>query len=351
VTRVPASVLSPYGEAILTAIGFPPDHAAVTTECLIEASLRGVDTHGIGRLSMYARVVRSGKLPANANIRVLRDDGGATALIDGGGGLGFVPATRAMMVSMEKARRFGVGAVGVVNSSHFGMAACYPLQAARKGFLGIGFTNADRLISAPTGRGRMIGNNPIAFAAPAGNGPPIVLDIACSVAANARVRAHLARGEKLPDTSWGFDQRGQPTDDPASILEGGSLAPFAGHKGFGIALFMEIFCGVLTGGPFGKNAHAGLHYGGTKDDKIGHFFIALEIGRFVDPEDFGRRMEELVAQLKGFPSAPGHTEIRLPGEQAERLTRDRLANGIPLDDDRVHELLALGTELGVTAPF
>lgn len=345
--RIPVDEIGPFARRIFAAIGYPPDHAEIVVECLTEASLRGVDTHGLAKIPMYSRVVMSGKLPARADIKTVIDHQ-AMAVVDGGGGLGFVPAAMGMDLAIRKARRFGVGAVGIRHSSHFGMAGCYPLRAARVGMLGITFTNADRLIGPPGAAARVIGNNPIAFGAPCGERAPVLLDMSCSVASMGKVRAALEAGKKIP-REWGFDQTGQPTDDPAALIDGGFQAPFGGHKGFGIALFMEIFSGVLTGGPFGKHAHAGLHYGGTKDDKVGHFMIAVDIEKFMPMAVFSRRIEQLVDEIKSYPTVPGG-EIRYPGERAQREADQRRLTGIPFTEAQLRAIAELAGELGLECP-
>ena len=346
--RVMASQIRELCIAVLMAAGYPPPDAADMSDCLLTASLRGVDTHGVARLPAYVRVVQSGKCPAAADIRVVAD-AGAAALLDGGGGFGFVPATRAMRISIEKARAWGIGAVGVRNSGHYGMAACYPLLAARCGMLGIAITNSDPLIVSPGSRGRMVGNNPIALAAPAGDDPPLVLDIATSTVSMAKIRRALASDERIP-IGWGVDADGHPTDDPGAVIEGGALLPFGGHKGFGLALFVEIFSGLLTGGPFGKNAHAGLHYGGTKDNKCGHFVVAVNIDAFISQHDFAQRMKTWIAELRSHGDGNSPERVRLPGDRADQEERRRLAEGIPITETDLSGLRGLASELGVRLP-
>ncbi|MDQ7841375.1 MAG: Ldh family oxidoreductase [bacterium] len=347
--RVAASLLREFSITLLMAAGFPHHDASDMAECLLVASLRGVDTHGVTRLPAYIRVVQSGKCPAAADIRVVADAGSA-ALLDGGGGFGFVPATRAMRIAIEKARAWGIGAVGVRNSGHYGMAACYPLLAVRDGMLGIAVTNSDALVTAPGFRGRLVGNNPVALAAPAGDGPPLVLDIASSVASMAKIRRAQAAGECIP-AGWGVDASGHPTDDPGAVIDGGALLPFGGHKGFGLALFAEVLSGLLTGGPFGKHAHAGLHYGGTKDDKCGHFLVAVSVDAFMPADQFAQRMTAWIAELKSHPAVDGEDRVRLPGERAYREERRRLAEGIPLSTRDAKELRVLARELRVPPPL
>jgi LDH2 family malate/lactate/ureidoglycolate dehydrogenase len=343
--RVDASRVLEFATALLAAAGLPHEDAVDMAHCLLAASLRGVDTHGVGRLPAYVRVVQSGKCPAAPYIRIVSEIG-AVAVMDGGGGFGFVPATRAMRKAIESARVRGIGAVGVRNSGHYGMAACYPLQAVRAGMIGVSFTNADPLVAAPGFRGRMVGNNPIALAAPTGEDPPLVLDIATSAASMAKIRQARAAGRQIP-LGWGYDSSGRETADPAEVIDGGSLAPFGGHKGFGLALFVEVLSGILTGGPFGLHAHAGLHYGGTRDDKCGHFLVAISVDAFMPLDQFAQRMTAWIAELKSHPAVDGEDRVRLPGERAYREERRRLAEGIPLSPSDAKGLRELALELKV----
>jgi LDH2 family malate/lactate/ureidoglycolate dehydrogenase len=253
------------------------------------------------------------------NIQTVRDEG-PVALLDGDRGIGHVLATKAMRLAIERAKEHGVGIVGLRNSQHIGALAYYAQMAADAGCIGYLTTNAGIVMVPPGGREKVVGLNPLAFAAPTRRGWAFNLDMATSVVAGSKLGMAEERGEKIP-FGWAVDAEGNPTDDPKKGLEGG-LLPLGGPKGYGLAVMLDIMAGVLTGGRFGK----GLGMRGSAQ-----YFQALDIERFMPLDEFTGRMEELIAQIKGSQLAPGSEGIFFPGEIEYNRKQDRLANGLPLD--------------------
>ncbi|MBI4278214.1 MAG: Ldh family oxidoreductase [Armatimonadetes bacterium] len=338
--------LHSFARQVLVRVGMADADAGVIADRLLDASLRGVDSHGLGRLPLFVNPIATGSLPARPQITVVTD-AMAVALVDGGGGLGFVPATRAMHMAVAKSEQYGVGMVAVRNTGHFGMAACYPLLAVAARKVGVACSNSNPLVAAPGARARTVGNNPFAFGAPAGDRPAVVLDVACSVASMAKIRDALERGARIP-LDWGIDAHGRPTGDPRAVIEGGALAPFGGHKGFGLALLVEILTGIMTGGAFGLDAHAGLRYA-EGAGRVAHWMLAVDVTRFLPADDFARRMEAWIARLKALDTVTGEG-VRFPGERAAREAEARAREGIPLTEEEVTGLRDLSTRYGVPLP-
>lgn len=337
--------LRAFAERILLAAGLTPGHAAAAAHGLVAANLRGVDSHGVLRLTQYVQSIEAGEIEPDPDVRVVQRRG-ATALVDAGGGYGFAPAALAMDTAIELAREHAIGLVGVRNSHHFGMGALYAQRAAAAGFVGWLTTNSQPVV-VPTGSAAPItGNNPIAYAIPR-RAPhqPIVLDMALSEVAFGKIRLAAAEGRPIP-LGWGFDAQGRPTTDAAAALAAEALGPAGGHKGSGLAIVGEVLAGVMTGSPFALASHAHLHRGGG----VGHLVAALDPAVYVTREEFEDGVEELVAMLRGAPLADGVTEILLPGEPEQRTEDARRAGGVPVSAELTAQLAELATRLGVAPP-
>ena len=340
---IAADRLRGFAEEVLVAIGLEAAAAEVTAGCLVEANLRGVDSHGVLRLIQYAHSVSSGEVNPKPRVVVLRRTA-PTALVDADGGYGFVPAVRAMELAVELAKAGGISLVGVRDSHHYGMAAPYAERAAAAGLIGLAATNTGPVM-APAGVTRPIaGNNPIAFAIPRRPpAPPIVLDMALSGTAFGRIRLAAAEGRRIP-LGWAHDASGEPTTDAAAALAASLLAPMGGHKGYGLSVIFEVLTGILTGSPFGAGADAHSHRAGG----VGHLFIAIRPDLFVEQEAFEHSVESFVRELKGAPAREG-VEVLLPGEIEQRTRTDRALKGVPISEELVAQLDALAATLGLLA--
>ncbi|MGH2460029.1 MAG: Ldh family oxidoreductase [Chloroflexota bacterium] len=332
--KVDAAKLEKLVAAIYAGLGVPTEDAGLLGNALVDADLRGVNSHGCRYLSVYARNIRRGGANLQPVLRTIRDDG-ATCLLDGDGGLGHVLAARAMKVAIERAREHGVGIVSLRNSQHIGALAYYTQMAANAGCIGYATTNAGIAMVPPGGREKVVGLNPLSWAAPTARPWSFNLDMATSVVAGSKLGMAHERGEKIP-LGWAVDKDGNPTEDPEKGQEGGIL-PLGGPKGYGLSVMLDIMAGVLSGGRFGR----GLGSKGSAQ-----LFQALDIAHFIPLDDFKARIEELIAQIKGSALAPGSKGIFFPGEIEYGLKQDRLRNGLPLDafvrGEIKHEAEALG---------
>lgn len=322
--RIDPARLEALTAAILTANGIPQADAATVARCLVLADLRGVATHGISRLPIYIERLRRGVVETRPTLTVT-EASAVAALLDGGNGFGFVAATRAMDMAIERAEKFGIGMVGVKNSNHFGMAACYLLQAIDAGYASLVFTNASPAMPVWGGREPLLGTSPFAFGAP-GN-PPIVLDMATSVVARGKIRRAAANGEPIPE-GWALDKDGNPTTDAQAAYEGVVL-PLGGPKGSGLSLMMEVLGGVMTGAAFGGEVR-NAYFDFETPQNVGHTIIAFKPGVFVG-DDYGQRMQELIGRAKASTPVYPDQPILMPGEPEFQREAAGRANGLAIN--------------------
>jgi LDH2 family malate/lactate/ureidoglycolate dehydrogenase len=324
--RIPADELRTTCVVILEKAGLPSDDAAIAADCLVEADLRGVDTHGVIHLPMYIRRIELGLTNPRPRLAMLRETA-TTALLDGDHGLGQVVAARAMDQAIALARRSGIGLVGVRNSTHFGMAAQFAMMALSRDMIGLVINSGKASMPPWGGAEARIGNNPVAVAVPAGQERPIVLDMAISVAARGKIKRAKRQGVAIPP-DWATDHLGQPTTDPAQALAG-FLCPIGGPKGSGLALINGLLAGVLMGGTFTWEV------GSVYDDldrpqRVGHLLAALAVDSFTPIAEFKSRVDELIREIRYCPPAPGFERIYLPGEIEFECHQRRSREGIPL---------------------
>lgn len=330
---IAADTLRAWATDIFDRLGMRHEDAALVADSLVEADLRGVNSHGVQRIPTYATGLQKGTIVARPDIQVVQDSGWA-AVIDGGQGMGQLAAQAGMKLALERAARDGHGAVSVRNSNHCGAMAYWAMQAIQQEAIGIAITNAGINMMPTGGREKLVGNNPVAYAVPTGRGAPLVLDMATSVVAGGKLDMARIKGQPIP-LGWALDAQGQPTTDPVAARQG-ALLPLGGPKGYGLALVLDIFCGVLSGGRFGK----GLGTPGSS-----HFFEVIQIESFTPYHDFLERMEALVDQLHDCPPAEGSAGVVLPGEPEQRLREQQLRDGIKLEGTLVEELNAVAQTL------
>lgn len=338
---IPQLKLSEFTARCLERLGLAPDDARLVGDTLVTSNLRSVDSHGVVRLPHYATRLRNGTINPKPSIRVQRT-GPATAMVDGGAGMGQLVAVRAMKEAIELAREAGAGAVGAKNSSHCGACAYYAELAARAGMIGIALTHSDPIM-VPTGMKRIfLGSNPIAFAAPGAAGPPVVVDMATTHVALGKVIVAKEEGRPIPP-DWGIDASGKPTTDPGKVA---GLAPMGGAKGYALALMIEVLCAHLTGVPFGT--HVAKMYGELdKPRNLGHFMLAIDIARFTDPAGFGSRIDLLLREIRAEEPADPARPPLAPGEPERLSAEKRMREGIPLGAGVLADLDKLARELGV----
>jgi LDH2 family malate/lactate/ureidoglycolate dehydrogenase len=318
------------------------DDAKIIAENLVMANLRGVDSHGVARLMTYVERVTKGLIDPRGPIEVVREYGD-TALIDAHNNFGQIAAMRATHLAAEKARRFGVSFVGVRNSNHFGMAAYYALKLTDQKLIGIVSSNGPPAIAPWGGKTPMLGTNPICVGFPADKNDSIILDMATSIVARGKIRLAALKKEKIPE-GWAFDEEGNPTSDPKAALKG-SLAPIAGPKGYGLALSLDIICGLLTGSKFLQDVKALDDFSGTSG--TGCFIQAINIEAFVSYQQYLRNVMQYVKEIKDSPKKIGANEIFLPGEIERKELENRSKLGIPLNQEVLNELRKLAKKFGV----
>ncbi|HDI12975.1 MAG: sulfolactate dehydrogenase [Hadesarchaea archaeon] len=326
---------------LLLALNVSEDEANATAEVLTEGDLRGLASHGLLRLPYILRALRRGTIVSNASVKVVRETP-ATALVDGGHGLGHYVATCAMRLAIEKAKKQGVAAVGVFNSNHFGIAGYYAELAMREGLIGMVTTTTDALVHPWGGVEPFLGTNALAVGFP--TEPPILLDMAMSVAARGKLVNAMKKGQKIPE-GWAIDSEGNPTTDPKEGLKG-ALSPFGGPKGYGLAFVLELLAGPLVSAGVGKEVDGTLEPVRGFCTK-GDFMIAMDPTAFVSLEEFKTKVREYVMQIKSSKRAPGVTEIMVPGEPEQKTREKRIREGIPIVDEVWKELEQLAKEIGV----
>ncbi len=324
--------------------GYSHEDAAMTAEVLAETDMMGTHSHGTKNLMGYMKKTEAGGIKANANVAVVRQ-GPAWALVDGDDAIGMVPSYRAMELAIEKAAVAGIAMVNVRNSTHYGAAGFYAVMAARKGMIGISMSNTDPNMAIPGGKGREIGNSPFSIAFPQKCGDPLFLDIAMSATAALKVLKAMNAGESIPDT-WVVDENGFPSTNPGDFLTGGAAQPMAAHKGYGLAMAIEILTGILSGGAI-LHEIPSWNYDMATPNRVSHCFMAIDISQFIDPSDFADKLEEYTDTIHNSPKRSDSKGILVPGEiECGRYAKAR-EKGLSLPDDVAETLLELAEVSGV----
>ncbi len=326
----------------LQQLGTSEKESEATAQVLTEGDLRGFSSHGLLRLPYIVSALKRGTIIAKAKVMVAKETP-STALIDGGHGLGHYIAMYAMKTAMEKAKKQGAAVVGVFNSNHFGIAGYYSEKATREGLIGIVTTTTDALVHPWGGVEPFLGTNALSIGIPSET-QPILLDMAMSVAARGKMVAAAKKGKSVPE-SWAIDHEGHPTTDPRKALEG-ALSPFGGVKGYGLALVLEILAGLLVGASAGKEVTGTLEPVEGFSTK-GDLMIAIDPGAFGLANEFKRRVQRFVTQIKESRRAPGMEEILVPGEPEFRTREKRLREGIPIGDEIWTEIVQTAKPLQV----
>ncbi len=324
----------------LAAGGMRAEDASAAARILVLADGMGLHTHGVARVAQYLERVRLGGIDALAEVAVTRV-APALALVDGGNGIGPLVGMRALDAAMEAARQAGIGAAFVRGSNHFGPIAPYALIAAEQGFASIVASNATTTIAPWGGRDTRLGNNPLGIGVPNPGGDPVILDMALSVAARAKIRALAAAGQPIP-AGWATDAEGQPTTDAAAALQG-FLLPVGGHKGYGLAVMVDLLAGVLSGAAYLTHVRAWDREPGVAQD-LGHVFVLIDTARLGPAEWLRDRMRDFAAILHATPAADPASPVMLPGEREmaalHRARRDGVS--VPAGDlERLRGLAGL----------
>lgn len=309
--KVKINELKEFAVKSLIKAGVKEEYANTVTETLVSTDMFGVLTHGTKNLCQYIEKMKAGGLDAKAEPSVVCE-GPSFAVINGNKAIGMVSACKAMKLAIKKAKETGIAYVGVKNSCHFGAAGYYANMAAKEGLLGISVSNADPIMTIPNASKPSIGTNPFAFAAPLGNGKSVFLDIALSNVAALKVIMAKEKGMDIPST-WLVDEEGKPTSDASKFPKTASLQPMAAHKGYGLAVLVEILASVMTGaGILSEIASWNLDLSSTNN--AGHAFIAVDVSKMMPYDNFIKRITQMSTELKNSKLATGATKIYLPGE-------------------------------------
>ena len=342
-TLVSHSRLTDFTAACLEKLGLAAADARLVAETLVASNLRGVDSHGVVRLPHYATRLRNGTVKTRPQIAVRRT-GPSAATVEGDAGMGQLVAARAMKEAIALARESGVGAVSARNSSHCGACAYFVELAVKENMIGVALTHTDSIMVPPGMKRIFLGSNPIAFGAPGADEPPVIIDMSTTHAAWGKVIVARQEGKPIPP-DWGVDAQGKPTTNAERAV---GLAPTGGHKGYALALMIEILCAQLAGVPFGL--HVTKMYGELdKPRNLGHFMLALDVARFTDPQAFRSQIDLLLREIRSEEAAdPGRPPLA-PGDPERLSAARRSREGVPLGEGVLAELNALAAQLGVTA--
>ena len=326
-------------------MGVPTAEARLFAEVLVDADLHGVSTHGVSRLNIYLKRIGACLIDPKADLRVDRRTGAILAL-DAGNGLGQVQARKVLDMLLPLAQQNGVAAATIRNSQHFGALSWYCNYAASRNMVLLAMTNCEPAMSPEGGYQAFFGTNPIAASFPTGKGFPVKIDLATSTVARGNIIAAQKAGAAIP-AGWALDREGQPTTDASEALLG-TVLTMAGHKGYALALMVELFSGVLSGSAIGPDVGS-MYKDMERKQDVGHFFCLFDIASFLPYEEYLRRVDSTIDRIKASKKRPGVEEILVPGERSARKARANAAAGIPLSNETVAELERWCSRLNV--PF
>ena len=334
----PIEALREFCTRVFLHFGVPKNDAMQAAEVLASADLRGIDSHGVARLHSYFDMLSEGRINPKPEIKVVRSTL-STATVDGDNGLGLVVGPQANRTAMDMAEKAGSGWVSVRNTNHFGIAGYYVLKAQERDLIGWAMTNSTMLVTPLWGVERMLGTNPIAIAFPGKEEPPIVVDMATSAAAYGKIEIARRRGEPIPE-GWAIDSQGRPTINPNDMVDGGALLPLGsdrdrgGHKGYGLAIMVDVLCGALSGanwGPFAPPFALRQEIPKRSVGKgVGHFFGAMRINGFMDGDSFKRQIDDYISVFRATKPAPGTNGPLIPGDPERDMEQVRRKKGVPL---------------------
>lgn len=349
------SQLYEFTNSVFRSMGCSEADAAVAARVLLSADMRGIESHGVARLSGYVRLWEAGRINARPDIKIVYETP-STAVVDGDAGLGLVVAPWAMQVAIDKAKIAGTGWVSVRNSNHFGIAGIHAMMALEHDMTGIAMTNASALVAPTFSMERMLGTNPIAVAIPAGEKPAFVADFATTTASNGKLEI-LQRKQADAPAGWVMDKDGNETTDANILKQGGLMLPLGSdrehgsHKGYALGSIVDIFSAVLSGASYGPWAPPFPAYVPVPQDMpgkgLGHFFGAMRVDAFRPADEFKQHMDQWIERFRKATPAPGHDRVLIPGDPEREMEVIRARDGIPLFESVAGELRAVGERFGV----
>jgi L-2-hydroxycarboxylate dehydrogenase (NAD+) len=347
-----------FTKSIFEKIGCSPSHADTATKALLSADLRGVDSHGVARLNGYVRLWEAKRVNAKPEIKVIHETP-STAVVDGDKGLGLVVAPYAMKMAIDKAKQVGTGWVSVQNSNHFGIAAHHAMMALEHDMIGIVMTNASATVAPTFSVDKMLGTNPICVAAPAGEEPPFVADLATTTAANGKLEILQRKNQSAP-VGWVQDAKGKSSTDVNELKKGGALLPLGGdrehgsHKGYALGAIVDIFSALLSGAnyaPWVPPFPAYLSMPTEQPGKgIGHFLGAMRIDAFRPAEDFKWHMDKWIRGFRSAKTIEGEEKVLIPGDPEREMEAERMKKGIPLLESVIDDLRSTGEKFAIAFP-
>jgi L-2-hydroxycarboxylate dehydrogenase (NAD+) len=344
-----------FSEAIFLEMGCSKKDAFSAATVLLSADLRGVDSHGVARLSGYVRLWETKRVNALADVKVIYETP-STAVVDGDSGLGLVVAPIAMQIAIEKAKIAGTGWVSVQNSNHFGIAGYHAMMALEHDMIGIAMTNASALVAPTFSTEKLLGTNPIAVAIPAGDEAPFVADFATTTAANGKLEI-LQRKNKPTPEGWVQTNEGHPSTNASELKQGGALLPLGGdkehgsHKGYMLGSIVDIFSAILSGANYGPWVPPFPAYVPMPENMpgkgIGHFFGVMRIDAFRPAADFKSNMDQWIRRFKSASTVEGASSVIIPGEPEVAMSKERMLQGIPLVESVVADLKLLANHFSL----
>lgn len=343
-----------FTKSVFVKIGCSDSDAILATDVLLSADLRGIDSHGVARLSGYVRLWEAGRINTNPTIKVIYETP-STAVVDGDSGLGLIVAPFAMKVAIEKAKNVGTGWVSVSNSNHFGIAGYHAMMALEQDMIGMAMTNASALVAPTFSTERMLGTNPIAVAIPANNEPPFVADMATTTAANGKLEILQRKNADTP-IGWVQDKEGNSSTDANILKKEGALLPLGSdrehgsHKGYALGSIVDIFSAVLSGASYGPWAPPFPAYVPMPENMpgkgLGHFLGAMRIDAFRPADDFKNHMDNWIGRFRKATPA-GDEKVLIPGDPERIMEQERKTAGIPIVSSVVTDLESLGNKLSI----
>jgi L-2-hydroxycarboxylate dehydrogenase (NAD+) len=351
----PYPQLSRFANEIFIKIGCPPDQAKKATDVLLSADARGIDSHGLARLSGYVRLWEAKRINSKPTMKIVHESP-STAVVDGDQGLGLVIAPYAMEIAIRKAQTCGTGWVAVKNSNHFGIAGKHAMLALEHDMIGMAMTNASPLVAPTFSVERLLGTNPICVAIPAGKQPPFVADFATTTAANGKLEILQRKNQDAP-VGWIQKKNGSASTNPHELKDGGALIPLGSdrehgsHKGFCLGAWVDIFSAVLSGANYGPWVPPFVSFLAPPADPvgegIGHFFGAMRVDAFRPAEEFKQHMDNWITRFRSAKTVDGQPAVIIPGDPERQSEIERMKDGIPLDPKVVVDLKELGEKFGV----
>jgi L-2-hydroxycarboxylate dehydrogenase (NAD+) len=342
--------------SVLKKIGCPDEDAVLATDVLLSADLRGIDSHGIARLSGYIRLWEAQRINANPTIKIIHETP-STAVVDGDGGLGLVVAPKAMEIAIAKAKQCGTGWVSVQHSNHFGIAGYHAMMALEHDMIGISMTNASPLVAPTFSVERLLGTNPIAVAIPAGKQPAFIADMATTTAANGKLEI-LQRKNKEAPLGWIQDKNGNPSPNPHELKDGGALVPLGSdrehgsHKGYGLGAIVDILSAVLSGANYGPWVPPFVSFLAPPADPvgkgIGHFFGAMRVDAFRPASEFKEHMDNWITRFRAAKTVEDQPRVLIPGDPEREINELRIKEGIPINPKVVEDLKELAKKLDLS---